>query len=236
MPLIPTTLQFGGQIWGRSDGQPAPSATACDVQASLLDCLYRLGFQPAGELNGTSWVTPSELLQFADDEAKKLAYENGVFIQWDASIAVVAGTASYSEPPTHVFTVLAALFPAGGGLQLLRLTPVRDLWALDGNWVTTSGNAVRCSLDAASVGTITLYPNPIAGGTLGQVCQEYQTVAPGSTTIALPPVLQDLFSYAMLAGARGKESDNADQGMAGHYRQRVSLYEQVCDHLWAPGQ
>ena len=117
---------------------------------------------------------------------------------------------------------------------MLRITPVRELWALDGTWPATPGPAARCSFDAGSVGTITLYPVPTAGGTLSQVCQEFP--ADGSTELALPAVLQDLFSYAMLAGARGKESDSAMPEMAAHFGERVKLYEQIAEHLWGPGQ
>jgi len=236
MPFIPTTGQFGGQIWGNANAQPAPAAT-CDVQASLLDCLYRLGFQPAGDIGPTSWVTPAELLQFADDAAKKLATEHQLFIVWDTSIAVLAGTALYSEPAAHIATILAAFFPAFGPVQMLRLTSQRDLWALDGNWPTTGGDPQRLSMDAGPIGSATLYPNPVGAGTLGQVLQEWPAaVVAGATTIALPTVLQDLFTYAQLAGAKGKESDRSDMDMAKHYQSRVDLYEQVCAHLWGAGQ
>jgi len=236
MPNIPTSGQFGGQIWGAGNAQPA-GAAVCDVQASLLDCLYRLGFQPAGDIGASSWVTPAELLQFADDMAKKLTSEHELFIQWDTTIAIVAGTALYGEPAAHIATILAAFFPAAGPVQILRITSQRDLWALDGNWVTTSGNPTRLSLDAGGVGTCTVYPNPLAGGTLGQVLQEWPAAfGAGATTIAVPVVLQDLFTYAMLAGAKGKESDHSDMEMAKHYQQRADLYEQVCAHLWGKGE
>jgi hypothetical protein len=48
-------------------------------------------------------------------------------------------------------------------------------------------------------------------------------------------VLQDYFTYAMLAGALGKESEQAMPEMARHYGQRIGLYEQVMDHLWGSG-
>jgi hypothetical protein len=203
-----------------------------DVQNSWNDIVYRLGFVSSSEITGTSWLLSTELFQWADDAAKKCAYRAGLFVEWDASIAVTDGTAVYELPSSHVFTIKAWL-----GTQPLRVTPVRDLWALDANWPTTSGDSQRCSLDAGAVGTITLYPNPIAGGTLQQICQEFPgTVESGSSTLALNVVLQDYFSYKMLEGARGKESDFAMPEMAAHFAQRAALYEQLMDQYWGPGQ
>jgi hypothetical protein len=87
------------------------------------------------------------------------------------------------------------------------------------------------------VGTITLYPNPIAGGTLSQVCQEYTpTVQPGQSVLPLPSVLQDAFTDYMLGEARGKESDYALPDIADHCRARWQMYMRVAEHLWGPGQ
>jgi hypothetical protein len=208
-----------------------------DASVSLADTLYRLGFQGLSDMGAEPWVSVAELYQHADDAVKKIAYKSGVFLSLDQSITVTAGTAVYELPATHVYTLMAALVPATGSPQLLRLTPVRDLWALDGSWSTSSGDAKRCSLDAGSVGTITLYPNPITGGTLAQVAEEYPAqIQAGATTVALPTVLRDYLSYAMLAGARGKESEAAMPEMAKHYQGRLDLYEQIIEHLWGAAQ
>jgi hypothetical protein len=204
-----------------------------DLANAVSDVLYRLGFQGAGDIAAAGgYATVSELYQWADEAAKKLAYLAGAFTAWDTSITVSAGTAVYNEPATHVFTIAAWL-----GSNPLRITPVRELWALDATWPATTGLSTRCSMDAGAVGTITLYPKPTVGGTLGQVIQEFPgTIALGSSTVALPSVLQDYFSYAMLAGARGKESDAAMEDMAEHFEERLRLYEQVIGHLYGPGQ
>lgn len=204
-----------------------------DVANCISDVLYRLGFIDSTDLaQSTSWVTSVELYQWADEAVKKLAYEAGVFTVADASITVVIGTPVYNLPASHVFTLAAWL-----ASNPLRITPVRELWALDGKWNATSGPASRCSMDAGSVGTITLYPVPNAGGTLTQVCQEFPaTVALGSSTLALASVLQDYLSYAMMAGARGKESEAAMPEMAEHFAERCRLYEQVIQKYFGPGQ
>jgi hypothetical protein len=209
------------------------AATGLDVRNALLDAVYRLGLQDLTDLVASGcWVTVAELYQWADEAAKQLSYKAGVFVVNDSSITVVAGTAAYSLPATHVFTVAAWL-----GTTPLRVTPVRELWALDATWPASTGPASRVSIDAGCVGTITVYPKPTAGGTLSQVCQEFPSaIVEGSTTVALPRVLEDYFTYAMLAGARGKESDAAMPEMAKHFRERMGLYEQVMEHLWGPGQ
>lgn len=217
---------------------PQGGGAGLDVQLALNDVIYRLGFASATELNSSeSYVTGVELFQFADDEAKRLAARCGIFVTFDTSITVNAGTPQYSLPGNHVFTIAAWLIEATS-LQILRPTGVGELFALDGNWSNTSGDARRMSFDAGPIGTITLYPNPVNGGTLEQICQEYPsgTLGPSSSTLLLPPILRDLFSYAMLTGARGKESDAAMPEMVDHFKQRLALYEQVCEHLWGPGQ
>jgi len=219
-------------LWGGRGANLAGNPNVLDIENCLLDVLYRLGFQGANDIGPSSWVTPAELYQFADDAAKKIAYEAGVLITVDSSVTVTAGTATYSLPAAHVFTVAAAL-----GSSLLRLTSVRDLWALDAAWQGTAGAAARASLDAGGVGTITLYPNPNAGGTLQQVCQMYaQTVTPGTSALPLATVLQDYFSYRMLEGARSKESEERMEEMGQHFQARAEMYEQIMEQYWGPGQ
>jgi hypothetical protein len=115
---------------------------------------------------------------------------------------------------------------------------VRDLWAFDSVWsVTTAARPVRCSLEAGAVGTITLYPNPTDPGTVAQICQEYPpTLTAAAPGLAVPSILQDYFTYVMLAGARGKESDYRMGDMAQHYQQRCQMYEQVISSYWSGAQ
>ncbi len=208
-----------------------------DVANSLADSWFRLGFLSYSELETNSyWVTTTELYQFGDDAAKKMAYGVGIFLVLDDSIEVEASTAVYSLPPSHVFTILAWLAYSAAPVQLLRLSTVGQLFALDASWAATTGSPVRASMDAGSVGTITLYPIPTASATVNQVCQEYPGVSDGNSQLALSPVMQDAFTYALLAGARGKESDARMQDMADHFAGRVDLYTQIADHLWGPGQ
>lgn len=204
-----------------------------DTAACVNDTVYRLGFQSLADLAANAqWLIQAELYQFADDAVRRLSYEVGLFIGYDNSITAVAGTAVYNLPASHVFTLAAWL-----DQQPLRITTVRDLWALDGTWSLTTGLSKRCSMDAGSVGTITLYPNPELGGTLAQICQEFPaTISALASTVQLPSVLQDYLTYAQLAAARGKESQARMEEMAAHYGQRMAMYEQIMEHLWGAGQ
>jgi hypothetical protein len=210
----------------------------CDVLNCIADAWFRLGFlSAADQATAGNWVTIAELYQFGDDAAKLLARESSVFLSYDNSINVVAGTPQYSLPASHVFTVTAWLVYAGLPLQQLRPTTVGQLFALDANWSTSVGDSVRISLDASSVGICVLYPIPVANSTLDQVLQEYPaTVALAESVLAVSPVLQDYFTDALIQGARGKESDSAMPEVAAHMAQRRALYEQVIQHLWGPGQ
>lgn len=234
---MPTgTNRWGSIPWGASQGPPG-SGLVIDITQTLLDVLYRLGFQNQSDITSVSWVTGTELYQWADEAAQKLAYQIGLFVTYDAATVVTQGAPVAALPVRHVFTLAAAILYQGIPLQPLRLTAVRDLWALDANWQTTIGDSSRLSMDAGSAGTATLYPIPVSGGTLAIVCQEYPTpITPVSSLISLPTVLQDYFSYALLSGALGKESEHAMPEIAGHCMQRMAMYEAIMDHLFGPGQ
>jgi hypothetical protein len=119
---------------------------------------------------------------------------------------------------------------------LLRLTSARDLWALDNVWPTTTGNPKRASLDANAVGSLTLYPIPVAAGILFQVCQEFPNVSAAASQIPLPTVMQDYFSDSAICQAKRKESEMADNALADHMEQRCKMYEAVFEQYFGGGQ
>jgi len=209
---------------------------ALDVSACILDVWYRLGFSSADDLANETWLTVAELYQFLDDAVKALGRSTGVFLTYDATIAVTPGLPTYALPARHVFTESAWLLYADGHVQLLRLTGVGQLFALDANWPTTLGDPTRLSLDAQDVETCILYPVPLQNATLAQVCETYPAdVALGGAALALNPVLQDMLTYAALAGARSKESDSRDGDMAKHFAARVAMYQAIVESLWGSG-
>jgi hypothetical protein len=228
---------FGVPEWGQSPVVNAP-LPGCDVANSVNDLWFRLGFLSADDMNiDDRWVTIAELYQFGDDAAKFLARISSIYLTYDASVAVVAATAAYPLPASQVFTEGAWLLYAGSPLQLLRLTTVGQLFALDANWPTTSGNPVRLSLDAAGTGNGVLYPVPLSNSTLVQVMQAVPaTVAAGASGLPVSPVLQDYFTYCLLGAALGKESDSAKPEVAAHCKERMKLYQAVITHLFGGGR
>lgn len=208
-----------------------------DVLNCIADAWFRLGFQSAADMaTAGAWVTADEQYQFADDAAKYLARESSLFLTYDASINVVAGTPQYAIAEAQVFTVTAWLVYLGSVRQL-RLSSVGQLFALDASWAATTGPPTRLSMDAGAPETYTLYPNPVQNATLAQVMQEVPAaLVAGGSQLSVSPVLQDYFTYALLGGARGKESDSSMPDMAAHFAQRCALYDAVIDHLWGDGQ
>lgn len=202
-----------------------------DVSDSVNDIWWRLNFLSLEDLDATdTYVTSDELYGFADEAAQLLAYRTGTFITVE-TIAVTAGIARYVLPAANVFTLGAWL-----GSQNLRISPVRELAALDATWPTTSGPPTRASFDADVPGVITLYPRPTAGGTLKLIAAEAPaSIAAGSSTVQVPQVFQDLFSYSALNGARIKESEGRQQEMGEHYGARADLYLDVAAFLYGGG-
>lgn len=212
----------------------APIGLTLDTRIALADTLYRLGFQNPSDLNIAPWLTAAELQEWSDRAADHLAVATAVFLTFDESIAVAAGTALYTLPTGHGFTVLAALV---GANKVLRITPAVELWALDSNWQAAAADPVagplRLALDAGALGTATVYPVPVAADTLAQVMQQDPV---SKATLPLPQVLQGYFSDAMVLGARRKESDHRQAEVADHLEQRLLLYDKVIQHLYGAGQ
>jgi hypothetical protein len=227
---------FGVPLWGASPAVNAP-LPGCDAANCIADLWFRLGFlSPDDMAIDDRWVTIAELYQFADDVVKGLASRLGLFMVYDASIAIVNGTGLYTMPAGHIFTVMAWSV-ISGTLQILRLTTSGQLFALDATWPATSGTPTRISFDAGGVGTGTLYPAPTANGTLAQILQQFPAaVVAGSSSIPVSPVLQGYFSYALLAAARSKESDQAMPEIAAHAKARMANYEKVFEHLYGAGR
>ena len=202
-----------------------------DVTNSVTDCWWRLGFLSLADLDAVdSYVKSNELYGFADEAAKLLASRTGAFLTTE-TLAVTAGLARYILPPANLFTL--AVFLDG---KDLRISPWRELAALDAQWVATSGTPTRASFDADAPGLLTLYPRPTAGGTLTLICAEAPaTITAGASTVNVPQVFQDYFSFAALAGARGKESEGRQEEMSDHYAARAELYRTIGAYLFGPG-
>jgi hypothetical protein len=214
---------------------------ACDVANSVADLWYRLGFQSQADLDAALWVPPADLYQFADEAVKRLAWTAGIFKVFDSSVVVTSGQAELTMPAGHVFTV-AAWFLYGSLVQLLRLTNVEQLYALEAAWGAQTGVPTRLSMDAGPVlgvggpGQALLYPSPNVAGTLCQVIQQTPaTVAQGASVVPITAAAQDYFTYAVLATALSKESDHARPEVAAHCAERMKLFEKVFLQYFGPG-
>lgn len=214
---------------------------ACDVANCLNDLWHRLGFLSQADLNASTWLTAADLYQFADDAVSDLVHTTGLFKTFDSSVAIVNGTGSVPMPAGHVFTVFAWIDYGGGVIQILRLTNVEQLFALDAGWTGQASMPVRLSFDAGDLGvgglgTATLYPSATSAGTLCQVIQQTPpAVQAGSSVLPVSPILADYFTYAMLAGALARESDHAKPEVAAHAEQRMALYEKAMGQYYGPG-
>jgi hypothetical protein len=206
-----------------------PTIPGVDIANVIYDILPALGATSLGDLD---WCTETELFQWADEAAKRLARTAGVWVEIDSSTAVMPSTSNYSAPVDHIDTIHVHL-----GTTVLRETSVRELLALDGSWQTSPGAVTRYSMDAGDPGTITIYQIPTAAGTLTVIYHQYPAqIEAGASLIAVASPIQDYFGYSMLAEARRKESDASMPEMADHFDQRVALYEQVIEHLWGADQ
>jgi hypothetical protein len=202
-----------------------------NLSACIADVWYRLGFQNSIEAAAAgAWVTTSELYYFADEAVKRLARTTALFLDYDDSIAVVAGTAIYPQAASQVYTESAWLI----GGQQLRITPVAALFALDQAYSLTFGPPARISFDAAGADFAVLYPTPTGIGTLCQILQARP--GDGVPTLNVSLVLQDYFTNAMLLRARAKESDNAMPEVSDHLMQRLKMYEELFQQYWGNGR
>lgn len=211
-----------------------PPIAGVDLANTINDLLPTLG---ASSLADLDWCTESELYQWADEAAKRLSHRVGVFVTRDTSISLAAGTATYSTPTGHVDSIHVSVLPASGSPLKLFPSSVEELASLDSTWPTTTGPVTRYSMDAAGIGTITVYSIPTTTGTLAVIYHEFlPQIQAGNSAVPVCSPVSDYFQYAMLAGARRKESDHTMLDMADHFEKRVEMYEQVLEHYFGRGQ
>lgn len=199
---------------------PNTPLAGVDLAQVIGDLLPTLGASSLADLN---WCMASELYQWADDSAKRLARKAGVFVERDTSISVANGVAVYPLPARHVDTIHVSI----GGVRM-RPASVQDLEALDSTWPSSSGIVERYSMDADGMTSITLYRIPTGAGAMAVIFNSYPaTIAAGSSLVSAASPVADYFMYAMLAEARRKQSEGAMPEMAEHFDQRVGMYEEI---------
>lgn len=118
---------------------------------------------------------------------------------------------------------------------------VRELEALDSDWVRAEGTPAHWLDDNQGAATTRIYPAPPAdnsvSGYLVWIFHSYPAaISSGNYTLSIPACLQEYFSWSMLSEARRKESDASMPEVADHYAARVDLLEQVIQAYWGDSQ
>lgn len=215
--------------------QPAaPSAETINLNLALSDLYPKLNATASGDL--VYW-TATELFQWFDEAAQRLARTTGVFVVRDTSVTVATGTGSYALPAAQVSTIQADL----GGV-VLRPRNVQELEALDATWTTTQGPPSPNSFvqDTQGVTHVALYPIPgVADNAkaLGLVLHVTPaTISSANPQVSAPTCLREYFTFYALAEARAKECKAAMQEVAQWMRQLTGMYEQVIEGYWGEAQ
>jgi hypothetical protein len=206
--------------------QGGSTSTGIDINAVVDSILPSLG---ASSLSDLDWCTQAELLQWADDAAKRLAATAGVFVEYDANTTTATGQASYSTPTGHIDMIKAAV-----GNNLRAIT-VAELNALDATWQATPGAPKRFSMDANAPNNLTLYPVPIATDAVALLFHKFpDAITVNNHSLSAPRPIRGYFAAFLKAEARRKESDATMTEMADHFSARVAMFERVLEHLYGP--
>ncbi len=212
--------------------QPAPAQVGfANLSLSVADCWAPLN--SVSNADAVFW-TIDELVQFMDEAAKRLARVTGAFVERNTSITVTAGNGSYDLPARHIDTLQADL-----AARTLRPRTVQQLEAVDSDWLDTVATADSLPKafvqDTQGFSKLVIYPIPyIDPETVGLVRSTYPAdfSLDQGLIIAIPPVMQDYFTWAAVAGARAKEGQGSMDEVVPWLRSIVELYEQAAGGLW----
>lgn len=172
------------------------------------------------------WWTEAELYRYLDEAAKRLARIAGVFVERDASAALVAATHTYALPARAVEVAMAA---AGG--RALAPWSVEEAEAYSSTWVVDAAPLAdplpsRYLANAEGLDKVRLYPIPgvgVAGNFEVVFSGTPPTIAVGSSNIQCPEVLREYFFLAALGEARGREGKGAMPEVAAWCRQMAKV-------------
>ena len=210
-------------------GQGSP-ATNVDLSDALAEIYPLLNAASAADL---VWWSDSELYQWADEAAQRLARRFGVFVERDASGSIVEGTASYGVPLRHVSTIHVSI--AGVALGP---SSVEEIEARDANWVDTSAASDSWLWEAGTDYT-RIYPTPddTVTGSLARIFHRYPaTIDSSNYLISIPAAIRDYISWFILAEAHKKESEGRKPEVGAHFENRLGLMEKVIESYWGLAQ
>jgi hypothetical protein len=209
--------------------QPTPAPAEYINTASVLTDLYS-ALNAAGPNDLILW-TETELYEFLDEAAQRLARTCGVWVERDTTIVTETGDGAYNLPPAQVSTVQADL----AGLVLQPRT-VAELEALDATWPLTEGPPVAFIQNLQGLAQIVLYPAPDGdhgGMVVGLVLREFPpTVGATSAFITAPTCVREYFTFRALEAARGKQSKAEMPDVAQWMGKTAGMLDQVMTELW----
>jgi hypothetical protein len=196
--------------------------SAADLITSALDAL-----NAATTADLVFWA-PTDLYEWIDEAAKRLARTAAVIVDCDTSITTTPGTAVYSNPARHVALINFAYAGA-----MLRASSTRELAALSDTWMADAGTPARWIEDWLGHDLFRLYPAPDQAAELEIVLARYPLdITALAPTLAAPAVVGDYLETAMIAEARRKEGDGALPEVAAAFDQQLALYEQIFQAYW----
>jgi hypothetical protein len=212
-----------------------PALTGIDLRNAIADVETALNAAGAGDL--VEWAE-SDLYEWFDEAAKRLARSFGVFVERDASTAIVLDTPSYTLPARHLSTIHASVGPSSGGKALYPVN-VQELEGLDADWIETTGPTNTFLMDTAGMTAARLYPAPdvTITGFLALIMHRFPaTISSSAYTLSAPAAIRDYFTWYALAEARGRQSDAQMPEVAEHFAKRVGLMEKVIESYWGTAQ
>src|SRR6185295_15842823 len=176
--------------------------------------------------------TFSELYEWSDEAAKRLARNTGGFVDRDATTTLSDSVPVYAMPARHVSTIHVS-----AGSTALKESTVDELEALDNDWPSTAADNPKRFLQDGDELRVYPQPNGATAGNLGHVFHRFPVTITSDASIAKVPVaLRDYFTFYALAEARGKESKGAMPEVAQYARGMVELLEQVAREFWGGAQ
>jgi len=211
---------------------PAAQAEYINLASALGDVYSALN--AAGPSDLVFW-TETELYQYFDEAAERLARTVGCFVERDTSLTTAVNTGTYGLPTDQVAVVQADM-----GGQVLRPRNVHELEALDYSWPMTVGPPVAFVKDTAGMTSgseqMTIYPacdEAHEGLTIGLVLHVLPaTISSSNALLGAPTAIREYFTFRALEAARGKQSKAEMPDVANWFGQLAGYMEQVMSDLW----
>jgi len=189
----------------------------------------------AADVADLTFWTNTELVEWIDENVKKLAKLAKVFVVRSTSTATVVGTATYTLPTRHVSTLQVSYNDLP-----VHASASSDLEMLDRFYTLTRGTSKKWYEDklgaSPSAKKIGLYPVPDAAVTVGIIHAEYPATLTSGDTLDVPTPIADYIECCMIRDAFAKEGDCQLPEIVQHLDQRAKLYEQVFQSYWGEVQ